>query len=351
MHGGGIDARGASFPGSGPYVELGRGPDFSWSATSSGTDIIDQFVEDALRRQRHEVPVPRRLPRHDGLQMPARLSPGAGPPAGPVNFKETVHGPVIGYATVDGDAGGGLVQALHARTRDGQLARLRGLQHDTSIRPSSFIDAASKIELSFNWFYARQGQHRVVLERPRADSRRRREPRPADRTAPASYEWRGFVKAKDHPQVINPSSGQIVNWNNKPADGWTAADNEWSYGSVHRVDLLNNAIAREPTQMTLGELTNAMNYAATQDLRNVDGAAGDQAGARHRAARRARASRQMLDLLEQWRAAGLQPARHATSDGKIDAPRRGDHGPGVEQDRRRGHGPGARVRSSVSWPR
>ena len=45
LHGGGIDARGATFPGSGPYVELGRGQDFSWSATSSGTDIIDQYVE------------------------------------------------------------------------------------------------------------------------------------------------------------------------------------------------------------------------------------------------------------------------------------------------------------------
>ena len=45
VHGPGLNARGASFPGSGPYVELGRGPDYSWSATSSGTDIIDQFVE------------------------------------------------------------------------------------------------------------------------------------------------------------------------------------------------------------------------------------------------------------------------------------------------------------------
>ena len=43
--------------------------------------------------------------------------------------------------------------------------------------------------------------------------------------------------------MINPSSGQIINWNNKPADGWTAADDEWAYGSVHRGDLLKNAVA------------------------------------------------------------------------------------------------------------
>src|SRR5690242_19738478 len=35
---------GASFPGTG-LVELGRGRDYAWSATSSGTDLIDQRVE------------------------------------------------------------------------------------------------------------------------------------------------------------------------------------------------------------------------------------------------------------------------------------------------------------------
>ena len=99
----GLDARGASFPGSGPYVELGRGPDFSWSATSSGTDIIDQFVETLCDGSDTQVPVQGRVPRHDDFRC-RHAEPGAGPPAGPVVFQETVHGPVIGYATVDGNA-------------------------------------------------------------------------------------------------------------------------------------------------------------------------------------------------------------------------------------------------------
>ena len=39
----GIDARGAAFPGT-LYVQLGRGRDYAWSATSSGQDIIDTFA-------------------------------------------------------------------------------------------------------------------------------------------------------------------------------------------------------------------------------------------------------------------------------------------------------------------
>lgn len=37
-------AQGASFPGTG-IVELGRGADYAWSATSAGSDLIDQRLE------------------------------------------------------------------------------------------------------------------------------------------------------------------------------------------------------------------------------------------------------------------------------------------------------------------
>ena len=44
IHGPGIDAEGAAFPGVNLYVELGHGTDYAWSATSSGQNIIDTFA-------------------------------------------------------------------------------------------------------------------------------------------------------------------------------------------------------------------------------------------------------------------------------------------------------------------
>ncbi|MBA2794257.1 MAG: penicillin acylase family protein, partial [Thermoleophilaceae bacterium] len=44
IHGPGIDARGAAFPGVNLYVQLGRGRDYAFSATSAGQDIIDTFA-------------------------------------------------------------------------------------------------------------------------------------------------------------------------------------------------------------------------------------------------------------------------------------------------------------------
>ena len=45
LHGPDIDASGAASPGVSPYVLLGRGRDFAWSATSAGQDIIDTWAE------------------------------------------------------------------------------------------------------------------------------------------------------------------------------------------------------------------------------------------------------------------------------------------------------------------
>ncbi len=44
VHGPGIDARGVAFAGTDLYVELGRGRNFAWSATSASADNVDQWV-------------------------------------------------------------------------------------------------------------------------------------------------------------------------------------------------------------------------------------------------------------------------------------------------------------------
>ena len=81
------------------------------------------------------------------------------------------------------------------------------------------------------------------------------------------YEWKGYISADEHPQQVNPGSGLIVNWNNRPAPGWGAADDNWSYGSTQRVRMLEAGIAKRGVH-DLASVTSAMNAAATQDLRD-----------------------------------------------------------------------------------
>src|SRR5438105_12982581 len=45
LHGPGLHARGVAFAGTEVFVEPGHGVDYAWSATSAGSDIIDQRLE------------------------------------------------------------------------------------------------------------------------------------------------------------------------------------------------------------------------------------------------------------------------------------------------------------------
>jgi acyl-homoserine lactone acylase PvdQ len=131
------------------------------------------------------------------------------------------------------------------------------------------------------------------------------------------YEWQGFVPADEHPHGVDPAGGAIVNWNNKPARGWPAADDQWSYGSIYRSQLLADALNRHQTH-TLGSTVGAMNRAATQDLRTQRVLPAIAAVLHTGPAPSVRDAR-ILELLEAWRAAGSSRLDLAL-DGKIDDP-------------------------------
>jgi hypothetical protein len=130
------------------------------------------------------------------------------------------------------------------------------------------------------------------------------------------YEWKGFLAPSKHPFQSDPANGALVNWNNRPAPGFGAADDNWTLGSVHRVRMLTDQLARRPVH-DLASVTSAMNAAATQDLRSVALTPVIQALLAKAPAPSARAAR-LLQLLVDWRAAGSSRLDR-NLDGVIDA--------------------------------
>jgi len=110
----------------------------------------------------------------------------------------------------------------------------------------------------------------------------------------------------------DPPSGAIVNWNNKPAAAFSAADDNFSYGTVHRVQLLDSRVAAKKVH-TPASVVGAMNAAATQDLRAtlVPVLAEAMGSGTAPSARDA----QLLQTLQAWNGSRLD----ANLDGKIDA--------------------------------
>ena len=97
LHGPDIDARGVTAATIG-YVLIGRAEDYAWSLTSAGLDIIDTYVETLCGGSDTKYV-------YKGRCLDMHLFDAGvlkGSPDQQISFYETVHGPVIGYATVDG---------------------------------------------------------------------------------------------------------------------------------------------------------------------------------------------------------------------------------------------------------
>jgi acyl-homoserine lactone acylase PvdQ len=177
--------------------------------------------------------------------------------------------------------------------------------------PQDFVKVMSGFDLTFNWFYA-DSKHIAVYSSGRLPLRAAGVNPGLPTNGNGSYEWHGWVGALAHPHAVDPPSGAIVNWNNKPAAGFAAADDNWSYGSVQRVDLLNAGVAARKRH-TPASVVGAMNAAATQDVRAtlVPLLARLLAKGTPPSTRAA----QMLSLLQAWDRSRLD----ANGDGTIDA--------------------------------
>ena len=257
----GHQARGVYSPAHPGTILIGRGEDFAWSLTSAGSDLIDEYAEilcgGSSTRYRYRGKC-RRMGTVDAGTIAGE---------GRVRYRTTVHGPVTGYAT----AGGKRVAIARKRAsfgrdvlwqlpfRDATIGRISGTR--------SFVKAFARSPFTFNVGYADDRDIAMFSagELPRRDPRV--DPR-LPTLGTGGYEWRGTLPSRKLPQQVNPAGGALLNWNNSPAPGFGAADDNWSYGSLHRVSLLQGQIARRDKH-DLASVTSAMNAAATQDLRST----------------------------------------------------------------------------------
>src|SRR3954447_1289409 len=96
VRGPGFQARGVYSPANPGNILIGRGPDFAWSLTSAGSDVIDEFAEVLCGGSRTRYRYKGRCRRMGSVDA------GTIQGEGRVRYRTTVHGPVVGYATAGG---------------------------------------------------------------------------------------------------------------------------------------------------------------------------------------------------------------------------------------------------------
>src|SRR3954454_1707033 len=247
----GIDAQGAAFPGVNLYVELGRGRDYAWSATSAGQDLIDTFAVRLCGGDETHYVFRGKCTAMEKLERTNSWSPSAADqtPAGTESLVayRTKLGIVTGYGQVKGK---GVAYTQLRSTYFHEVDSAGGFSAfndpDEMKSPQDFQKAAAMIGYTFNWFYI-DDKHFAYFNSGNNPQRRRGII--GQLPTPAKYEWKGndpdtwsakYTPFKQHPRVVD---GQpfITSWNNKQARGYAGADSNL-FSSVYRSQLLDRQI-------------------------------------------------------------------------------------------------------------
>lgn len=333
MHGPGIHARGAAFPGISLYVLLGRGANYAWSATTANGDHRDVRAVELCDPEGGEPAADATHYLDDGecVEMYTRTDqwlakptvagipqPGEDAIVVSMTTERTRHGIVQARGEVDGVPHAFVLQrssygkevdatltytAIHDPERIGSIEDLR----------QAFVDHFS---YSFNWFLIHDNDiaYQMVGHYPQL-------PDGVDPDLPIDGDSRwdpGELLPEDGiPHAVNPGKGYITNWNGKHAPGFRAADAIYEFGPTQRVMHLDDGVERgrrDDGKVDLTELTQAMAIGGTQDLYGdkvlplfleVIGDVDDD--------RLARA----IGLLDDWRADGAH-RRDLDGDGEVD---------------------------------
>ncbi|MFB8178535.1 penicillin acylase family protein [Streptomyces sp. NPDC055966] len=280
IQGPGISARGASFAGLSMYVELGRGQDYSWSATTSGQDIIDTYAVELCQDDHHYL-YHGTCTAMDEVEQKNSWSPTTADstPAGSYTMKvwRTKYGPVEYRATVGGKkVAYTTLRSSYLHEADSIIGFQMLNDPDYVKGPQDFQSAARHINFTFNWFYA-DSRHTAYYNSGDNPVRAAGVDAEFPVWAQPAYEWRNwdpdtntadYTPASAHPNSIDQD--YYVSWNNKQAKDYTTAS--WGDGSVHRGNLLDDRVKKLVAAggVTRTQLVQAMADAALADLRAED---------------------------------------------------------------------------------
>ena len=255
-----FEAQGAAVPGLSMYMLIGRTTDYAWSLTSASQDVRDVFAEVLCEPDGSE---PSRTSGHyefEGECVPFEVFDAGMLGETPLVYPTSVHGPVIGTATVDG-APVALTSQRSTFGRDGlNLAALKGMTEGQASTPEEFFEVANRFGFTFNWGYANRDTNAYFASGylpVRATGLDRRLPT----LGTGEYEWQGFLELTEHPHAVSHPSSRLLNWNNQSAPGFMHGDNAL-YGSVHRVESFD----QWPDEVDLAGVVGVMNRAATEHV-------------------------------------------------------------------------------------
>ncbi len=254
LQGPGISARGAAFAGVNLYVQLGRGQDYAWSATSAGQDITDTYAVElcgdinATSYRYRGVCTPMDVLRQDNSWQPSVADPT---PAGSYSLitYRTKYGLVLWRGMVNGvPTAFTSLRSTYKHEADSAIGFQMFNDPAQMGTASAFMNSAANVGYAFNWFYVNSAEAAYYNSGSNPVRPAHVDPN-LPIAASAANEWVGwnpdantatYTPFAAHPQAVNQD--YFISWNNKQAKDYSAADGNFSFGAVHRGDMLDKKI-------------------------------------------------------------------------------------------------------------
>ena len=257
LHGAGFEAVGNS-PFGYPMVEFGYNQQISWGSTWGAGDNVDiyrlELNPDNPEQYRYKGQYQAFEKRTETIRVKDADSVE-------VTMYRSVHGPVIqhqpdkavAYAKKRGWEGQE-VATLLAWNKVGKAQN--HAQWQAQVQNSA---------INVNWYYADKDGNIGYALGGRYPVRTAGHDHRLPVSGSGDYDWQGFMPFASNPQVYNPSTGFIANWNNRPAEGFPNPDQWWySWNAADRVEVLFDKLNAQP-RFTAEEAWQLMMDASFED--------------------------------------------------------------------------------------
>ena len=261
VHSPNFDFRGPAVPGASLLVPLGRGIDYAWSLTSGASDNVDVRVEKLCDDDNHYEFEGECVAMEERFET---IDVRGGTPQ-EITVHRTIHGPVFARTTVGGEPVALVEERAYWGRELESIVGLAMLNSNATSTVDDFYAAMERMTMSFNSVFVNDGHIAYIhagvypLRAPGHD--------PALPTwGTGEWEWTGTFPVSQLPRMSDPEQGWLVNWNNRPSDGWLGGDSS-GWQVTHRVGLLRDALGARADNATLSDVVDAMRIVATQDAR------------------------------------------------------------------------------------
>lgn len=239
LHSPDFNMQGSSFIGY-PFIMFGSNDRFAQTATAGFADMVDIYQEVLNPANPYQYKFQGKWVEMEKKTQTIKVK---NTETGKVeetqkDFYYTVHGPVV-FLDEQNHLAYTKKWVFRGQEAQGWEAYLK-TNHAKDL--NEWIQAARHFRMSLNWFYADKdgntAYHHVGQQPVRDDRVDWRLPTPGT----GEYEWKGWTDTKDNPHIINPKSGYIANWNNKPSAGWDNNENTFSWAADNRVQQFKRGV-------------------------------------------------------------------------------------------------------------